>query len=370
MGPYLVAADLLPVSRGRHLHVRPTGSDAQSGSWTRPWKTIRRAIEAATPGDTIHVAPGRYSDEWPDQFPSGTPEGTITLTATGLRARPVITAFPYFRGFAYWRLNRLAFTGHEADPASGDAAVVFGASSADGPVHHVELSQCVMSDFRKTGGFAHGILRKEGAHHIDILANTIRRIGADPDPDKTFHQHGMYMGQGHSCRLVGNLIQDIYAGYGIHFWGAAEDDVCAHNTISRTSSPGLTVGSSSPDGEVNGLLVELNRFRRTALERGGCDITNYNANGEGVVIRRNQHDGPAVPVDPVLHGGSTVEGAGNRAVAPVREGDVPGRRGFLFDPDPCGPLREALAAAVELFGVGSDPRVEAWWREWTTLLEV
>src|SRR5689334_15556907 len=46
-------------------YVALTGSDANGdGTSARPWRTLQTAFERATPGTTVLVGPGTYSDEF------------------------------------------------------------------------------------------------------------------------------------------------------------------------------------------------------------------------------------------------------------------------------------------------------------------
>ncbi|MGO4478616.1 DUF1565 domain-containing protein, partial [Massilia sp. 2TAF26] len=47
----------------RNLYVSTSGRDTNAGtSSTAPLRTIQRASNLALPGDTVHVAPGTYSE--------------------------------------------------------------------------------------------------------------------------------------------------------------------------------------------------------------------------------------------------------------------------------------------------------------------
>ncbi len=46
----------------RTMHVSPSGADDQPGSKSQPWKTLRRALAALQPGDTLRVDGGTYTE--------------------------------------------------------------------------------------------------------------------------------------------------------------------------------------------------------------------------------------------------------------------------------------------------------------------
>lgn len=65
------------------LFVHPTeGGDRAAGGEATPLKTITQALAIATPGTTIHLAPGRYSRESGEQFPLQIPDG-VRLEGNG-----------------------------------------------------------------------------------------------------------------------------------------------------------------------------------------------------------------------------------------------------------------------------------------------
>jgi hypothetical protein len=52
----------VPVMVVSHLYVATTGLDTNAGTDTKPFATIARAAQAATPGTIVHVAPQRLVD--------------------------------------------------------------------------------------------------------------------------------------------------------------------------------------------------------------------------------------------------------------------------------------------------------------------
>jgi hypothetical protein len=64
----------------RHFYVAPTGRDADDGrNETQPFKTIQRALASVGPGDTIHLAPGEYTEAL-QTLADGTSAAPITIT--------------------------------------------------------------------------------------------------------------------------------------------------------------------------------------------------------------------------------------------------------------------------------------------------
>src|SRR5262250_1844470 len=58
------------------LYVSMNGSDSNSGSAAAPFRTILKASQVATPGTTVHVAPGTYA-------------GGFKTTTSGTESAPI-----------------------------------------------------------------------------------------------------------------------------------------------------------------------------------------------------------------------------------------------------------------------------------------
>jgi hypothetical protein len=72
-------ADLSSVPLRRVLYVATTGADSDTGSETRPFQTISRALQAARPSDTILIRQGVYSEGQLEFAESGAADAPITL---------------------------------------------------------------------------------------------------------------------------------------------------------------------------------------------------------------------------------------------------------------------------------------------------
>src|SRR5262245_56079440 len=78
-----------PVARARAAgstyHVAASGSDGSDGSEGAPFRQVRRALQAAVPGDTILVADGSYLG-FDVANVAGTEAFPLTIRATGSNA--------------------------------------------------------------------------------------------------------------------------------------------------------------------------------------------------------------------------------------------------------------------------------------------
>jgi hypothetical protein len=67
-----------PVPAGPQLYVDPAGNDTNDGSAARPFQKIQKALDVASPGTTINLAPGEYREVLATQR-DGEPGAPITI---------------------------------------------------------------------------------------------------------------------------------------------------------------------------------------------------------------------------------------------------------------------------------------------------
>ncbi|HSV15391.1 MAG TPA: right-handed parallel beta-helix repeat-containing protein [Tepidisphaeraceae bacterium] len=68
---------------GDTFFVSLKGSDANPGDAAHPWRTIQQAMNAATPGSTVNVLPGRYNEKVSVNVSGNATDGFITFQAAG-----------------------------------------------------------------------------------------------------------------------------------------------------------------------------------------------------------------------------------------------------------------------------------------------
>ena len=74
-------------STGPQLHVAPDGDDANPGTEALPWRTIQKAMNAATPGSTVNVHAGTYRERLTLNV-SGTADAPIVFQPRGFSGAP------------------------------------------------------------------------------------------------------------------------------------------------------------------------------------------------------------------------------------------------------------------------------------------
>ena len=72
----------LALRQGNIYFVSVNGDDAKTGTHLNdPFRTVRRALEVATAGDTVHIFPGVYEEQFPLEIPVG-----VTVKGQGIRS--------------------------------------------------------------------------------------------------------------------------------------------------------------------------------------------------------------------------------------------------------------------------------------------
>ena len=94
-----------------NIFISPTGNDTTgNGSIGSPYATLAKATSVASPGDTIQVRSGTYTNlEYLSNI-HGTPGAYITINAYDGNLTAEFTAGVYFNYFTYFTVNGLSFT--------------------------------------------------------------------------------------------------------------------------------------------------------------------------------------------------------------------------------------------------------------------
>lgn len=255
--------DALPVgaaatTSARTLHVAPNGSDTNPGSESEPFRTIQRAAEVVSPGDTVIVADGVYTDHDGD--------GAVVRIARGGTEDRLVT----FRAANRWKAkldgqNGLAANGVELDKGAGYVRIegfeIFGLANVGSP-----------------RGSASGIDLYDGGHASQIVGNLIRDIGrVCTNPANTNGQVGIFVQQP-NVTIDGNVIHDI----GRFFPG---ESGCSYGGSFRgyeTLDHAIYLNGGAPGA--HGAIIRNNVFRNT---RHGWAIQFYPGTLSNVQVLNN-----------------------------------------------------------------------------------
>lgn len=91
-------------------YVSPTGSDANAGTQSKPWRSIARALPRLQPGQTLYLRGGTYTEDVRNpSIKPGRPDARITVAAYP-GERPVIVGLFWLTRPSYWTLDGVNVT--------------------------------------------------------------------------------------------------------------------------------------------------------------------------------------------------------------------------------------------------------------------
>jgi hypothetical protein len=247
-------------STGTRRYVALTGSDANPGTETRPWRSIQRALELAKPGEQILVRGGTYSGTALGSDVGGGVGHAILASPQGAPGAPItlqphpgehvtLAGFVSFPRAAYFRMTGFVVDG--ANAPAGAEGVSLGNTSTGEP-SHVEISYNEIRNFQPAGRHAQGILHFSGSDTA-LVGNRIHNIG-----DQKFFDHGIYMKAGRRVVVANNVISDITGGYGLHIWGDYDDSWIINNTVYGSAASGFTIGGNDERGRPDRVVTANN----------------------------------------------------------------------------------------------------------------
>lgn len=225
----------------RTLYVSPSGSDTSgTGSQSKPWRTIGKAVDAVVAGDLVLIAPGTYAE-------------TITIEEKhGTAAEPIV-----FR-------------------ANGPGMIVDGTASSRDAVFvtyssYVSLEGWTVRQAPRAG------LRIDASHHVTVRGGTFANNG----------RWGIFTDFSDDLLIENNEAYGSVAEHGIYHSNSGDRPTIRNNRIHDNYAAGLHMNgdiSMGGDGIISGALVENNVIYNNGAG-GGAAI-----NQDGVtdsIIRNN-----------------------------------------------------------------------------------
>jgi len=207
----------------RSVYVDPAGSDSNDGSQGAPFQTIQAALEQATPGTTINLAPGNYYEELATVH-DGLPDAPITIKgpesgkdragrykATVYSASRVVNidnSYYTLDGFTVDGQENLANTPYPTDLATIDAfKTSVQAQVSDSRLIYIgsaddvrDVTGVTIKNMFLNGGGGECVRLRNNAHGNTITDSVVQYCGmygkGGSDEDRTeFHNgEGIYIG--------------------------------------------------------------------------------------------------------------------------------------------------------------------------------
>jgi hypothetical protein len=267
-------------------YVSTAGSDDNSGSQAKPFRTIKKGASILKPGDTLYLRRGTYTEALRNVIPSGTSwESPVTVAAypgEEVTLRPgsgedVIKIQD--NNPAYIIVDGLILDG-----AGTTAAAVF-ITTANGPLtvpHHIRLKNCEIKNAREQGIMVYSSpanARAHQANYNEFINLKIHDVGR-----KKFN-HGLYINTSHN--LIDHCeVWNVYGiGVQIYKTGGRNGFNCSDNTISccKIHDTGLdksdvTAGIVITVGNGNLVCNNLiwNNYNGVQIDTGATNTKVYN----------------------------------------------------------------------------------------------
>jgi parallel beta-helix repeat protein len=223
-----------------NYYVAPTGSDTAAGTKAAPFKTLKRAAQAATrAGTTVWVAPGTYAGGIKTTA-SGTSTARIYWVSTTKWGAKIVPPASSTNNNAWDnRGNYVSIIGFDVDGTNSGSGtkwthgIYTGGSYGmiqDNHIHHIARSVTCTS----AGGSAIGVDSYYHGVMSDIVSNVVNDIG----PAGCTYVQGIYVST--SGTIKNNLVYRVGA-VGIHLWHDATNVKITNNTVT-SSNFGMVVG--------------------------------------------------------------------------------------------------------------------------------
>jgi hypothetical protein len=273
--PLLFLALSLLSAQAADYYVSTQGSDSNPGTSAQPFRTITRAYGLATPGSTIIVLPGVYTDY--------TINWGLRLGRSGTAASPIILKSQVRGGAVIDGQN--AGDRHVGIYLDGNYNIVDGFEIRGGPHGGITIwgnfNQILNNNIHHNGNPASSsTLGQDGVYSGEYTRNTVymgNYIHDNGRPGSNL-DHALYL-CGDNEMIINNVLVRN-AAYGLHIAG--------YDTVSNMKVYNNVMAHNGKSGIVLWMPVSGVDVRNNILyQNGKFGIESYDAHGGGVVIDRN-----------------------------------------------------------------------------------
>jgi hypothetical protein len=232
----------MPPSTGQAFYVSPaSGSDANPGTITAPWKTLQKAFDALQPGQIAYLRAGTYGAFCSSSSFSRAGTAAAPITVRGYPGERAVLHGQIRLEGSYFRLAHVVVEGPScgtwgAATQQGENLVLM----VPGTTHHVEVSN---SEVYHSGWHA-GIAA--GGDDIWILNNYIHDNGGFNDPGQYNTSHGIYYHDG-TRGVVANNILEHNRAKGLSARYSGNHIIVANNTVVGNGRSGIDLAENTHD---------------------------------------------------------------------------------------------------------------------------
>jgi len=283
-----------------HLYVSTTGSDSNTGTQAKPYKTITKAASVAKASTTVHVAAGTYNGNVSTKT-SGTASGKIRFvsdTKWGAKIVGTGSEAMWTNNGNYVEISGFDITG------PGRLGILNYASNtlvSNNHIHNLTLSGGCTGD-----GGAGVVNATYSSQNGDMIGNVVHDIGK---PGACNGVQGLYSSNT-GGKIMNNVVYRV-SSFGIHLWHAASGTTIANNTVFANGTAGMGGGivigvGDSPGGVLLNNVKVLNNIVYNN-PRGGIQQYCYSGSsciGTGNVVQNNLVYGSSTNVG-MLKGSAT-----------------------------------------------------------------
>lgn len=285
------------------FYVSPTGSDDQTGSERRPWRTLQHAMARLGPGDTLMVGGGTYREDvrlTADILRPGRADAPVEV-----RARPgervVVEGLLTLTGADHWTIRGINVTWSSRN--SGD----------DHMVQFLGGTGWRFTEAEVWGARSFSAINvDEGAR--DFRLDHLYVHDTEPTNDRN-QDHLIYVASGNEGGVIErNVLVGSPNGRGIKVGPGSASEAGSDGLVIRYNTLVDNAGPSSIrfSGDSSGNLVHHNVMVRP--DEGEAAVTAFELEGTGNIVRNNVYWEAAAAVETVP---GLQDGGGNLALDPM-----------------------------------------------------
>jgi hypothetical protein len=263
---------------GTTYYVAPNGSDNNPGTQNQPWKTIQKAANTITTGDTVNIRAGTYHEKITLSNKQGTSTSWITFQAYNNEA-VIIDATGLggtYDGIFHIQdgCNYIRITGLEMKGTSGHGLFLQG-----GEINHIRVDHCTIHDCESSAIYCYsGGQPTKYVRNIEFDYNTIYDVNNGISYSTTYSpQEAISFSNVQGFTIHHNSLSQ-YGKEGIDLKSGTNSGSVHHNTISTS----LAAPAFQWDYNHIGIYVDGYSRKSYDIDIYSNTITGYG--GPGVVI--------------------------------------------------------------------------------------
>jgi hypothetical protein len=269
-----------PVETGKTYYVSSAGSDDNSGTEIRPFRTIRKGLLLVSPGDTLYIRAGAYSESLDNNIPTGTSWNERIAVAAYPGEKVIIqpSAGSEFAIKLAGDLHHIVIDGLVLDAKDASDSGIYIDNRRGKAPHHIRIQNCEVKNAARQGVIV-GASNNVSSDHHEFIHVVSHHNG------KTNYDHGFYISGSHElldgCEAYANGGEgiQIYRKGGVNKTNASYNTVrnCKlHDNGTGGMSANVGLGIYTGDGNVAYNNLIWHNGIGIAVEIGATNSLVYN----------------------------------------------------------------------------------------------